>query len=367
MHTFKISFFYLCSILFLFGLFSCRQTAENRELQIKPDTVQDALLSDFLSNHYFIKIQDSILLGNISKICLKKDEVYISDGFSLFILDKSGNLIKKMNKVGRAQDEYLELSDFVIIGDCIVVLDGEQQKVLMYSSSGQFIRSHTAANYISSFGVLNDSVLVLNARYTAPGNKFHLFNINQWAETNGFHQIPLARLSYSHFLQDKNFVSLNKRLLFCESMNGRVYEVRSDTAIVRYVLNINNQLPSDPFFDKEYSDVMEFMESFNRLGYICGNAFFAESEGSILFSYRGSKDANTCFYNKKTAQSHHFKRIIFSESIPAIDVFSIGIFPQDDGIIAISISPHKLIQGEKKVLDGLSENDNQVILVGQLK
>lgn len=113
--------------------------------------------SYFLSSYYFIKIQDSTLLGNISKICLKNDQVYIADGFSLFILDKSGNLIKKLNKVGRAQGEYLEISDFAIVGECIVILDGEQKKVLMYSLSGQFIRSYIAANYISSLGVLNVS------------------------------------------------------------------------------------------------------------------------------------------------------------------------------------------------------------------
>lgn len=103
---------------------------------------------------------DESLLGKIDKIEFLDNNLYVLDrGRGLFMFNKQGKFIKKIGNKGSGPGEYVSLNDMSVDTENkkIYLLDDQTQKILRYSSNGNYEKEFrlenkgTRSSYIQYF------------------------------------------------------------------------------------------------------------------------------------------------------------------------------------------------------------------------
>lgn len=123
-------------------LFSCQSSnkkiADDNitwEIPIEEAASTQVKMSDLLDDAFFIPLEtkEDNLLGEIKKIKFDEDKIYLnSDNTVLACYDMDGNHVFDIDRKGRGPGEYLQISDFVVDGDSIYLLDNYLKKVHVY-------------------------------------------------------------------------------------------------------------------------------------------------------------------------------------------------------------------------------------------
>ena len=138
------------ALLLYFVLFSCNTKVPEELYIIDPSTFDEnkILLSEIADDIEYIPLSDSIPIGLIrrSKITDKFIYIQIRD-YGILQFDRSGGFIQQIGSVGRGPGEYRRGSCFDTdekMGNIYISAD---DKVLVYSSSGIFLREFKKEGY----------------------------------------------------------------------------------------------------------------------------------------------------------------------------------------------------------------------------
>ena len=94
----------------------------------------------------YIKLDSSEPIGEISKMVVTKDKIFILDSFTsqqIFVFDKTGKLLYRIKNKGRGPKEYISIWDMQVdtIRNEILVNDALARSYLYYSTDdGTFLR-----------------------------------------------------------------------------------------------------------------------------------------------------------------------------------------------------------------------------------
>lgn len=151
------------------------------EVDIASDT--ELKLSEYFENFRMLKLPTDTLMGKIENIKCENNKIYISDGLTLFAFSEEGELALCLEKRGEAPDEYSGISDFVIDGENIIILDRNQQKTITYDHSGNSISTFHLKYYAqaispivnNTFFYITDLIQVTNCIGLKIGKKIPHF------------------------------------------------------------------------------------------------------------------------------------------------------------------------------------------------
>ncbi len=96
------------------------------------------------SHHIVLETIEESALNRINKLIVHDNRIYILCGGmkSVFIFDKQGQFIRRINRVGKGPGEYLSAEDMIVTPDGeIELLDGMSGKINAYTSDGEWIAS----------------------------------------------------------------------------------------------------------------------------------------------------------------------------------------------------------------------------------
>ena len=162
-----------CSTLILWHIFilllsGCLKKSQENDLTGHEDVI-DIDLGEKQQFVYASEFVDSInitpletnndhLIGHIDKLICHDNRLFILDrslAQSLFCFDLNGNIIFKINNVGKGPGEYSALKDFSIDKDNnrIVLYDLHQQKYLYYTLDGVFVKEVKVNLYFTKFAI----------------------------------------------------------------------------------------------------------------------------------------------------------------------------------------------------------------------
>lgn len=132
-HVF-LSFFVLA-----FFLISCTSRTSSALKEIVIDPAQNSgsydLAADVEPEFDMLSLEttDNCLIGRINRIVYINDMYYVlSDNIVIHIFDREGKFISKLDKVGRAPGEYLNIRDFAVLGDNIWIYDNVTHKLACF-------------------------------------------------------------------------------------------------------------------------------------------------------------------------------------------------------------------------------------------
>jgi hypothetical protein len=125
--------------------------ADGSLMVIDIDSIQverELLLSSIFNSFEIIPLETSMncMIGMVNQLEIDKDTIYVLDsmvGKGLYKFDGNGGFIRKIGSVGKGPGEYLFPASFAITGGenkQILILDNHQNKIIVYSMFGDFIR-----------------------------------------------------------------------------------------------------------------------------------------------------------------------------------------------------------------------------------
>ena len=175
---------FACWVFIAFGCLPKEQrfaSVPGIEVDVASDT--ELKLSEYFENFRMLKLPTDTLMGEIKSIKCENNKIYISDGLTLFIFSEECELISCFEKRGEAPDEYSGLSDFVIDGEDIIILDRNQQKTITYDHLGNNISTFHLEYYAQAISpIVNNTFFLYNGFDT--GHKLH--RIRNWKEDSVF-------------------------------------------------------------------------------------------------------------------------------------------------------------------------------------
>ena len=129
-------------------------------------------LSDIVDSLSYIKLatDTSNLIGVIDKIIPLQDRILIVDKDitqTIYIFDKSGRFIRKINKKGRGPGEYLSLNDVAVdvSNKRLIVHDDIAQKISIFTYEGEFIEKIGLDFITTSIAYLGNNKLACYCDY----------------------------------------------------------------------------------------------------------------------------------------------------------------------------------------------------------
>lgn len=389
MKTNKILFLYF----FFATLISCTRNEVDHvvTININPLEAKDQInLSEFVDSIKYIKLQTSpdCMLGRVPKLTIGNKYIYAVESLQgvVFIFDKLGKLITKLDKYGKgpgeynnftgvfidANDQYIEISDDNKILKYAVpnleLIEERDLNNIIYSPSmrkfegayyyatmqfdnlldGEMTNSDVIVNFNGKYKALFDKKRHLNGNYHMPFTE--AFTVNDRNELfvtlkfdNTFYQLkdlealPSIRIDFGKYGLDNSIES--------KSGNEQMELLNTLRNVASFpVLNINN------------SDILALSYSFSRNG-----------KEALSYYYFQLNENNRIIHTKNIVNDlTNFPKYIY------IDNNQGGINHEswhNEYLISI-VWPHENIMTDSVYVDGLgklSPEDNPVIILMKLK
>ena len=260
-------------------------------------------IDEFIDDVHFVQLSSDELIGNITKLQIFEDRIYVLDSFSakkVFIFDRQGKLLKVIDDQGGGPKEYCQLGDMYINEDTRELIIADLRgKYVHYNLNGEWLRSTSviSESYYdypmgqdSAFNfMVYDYSLVLSKGSEVLKKAFPVYPIQrQVAGRDPFAKTGLGELLYIP--------------LCCDT----VYQLNRDlTYRAKYFVKLKNSVW------KHRDEELSYQEHTDLIIKGCtelGNAIF-ENEKFFAFTMNERDDnlikVQACFYNKEKKKTFY--------------------------------------------------------------
>lgn len=275
------------SLTLLLIICGCRQSDQNQAEFIDVDVKTQAELSEFFESFSYLELEsdDSCYMVGIDKLIIDDERIYVLDERtnSVVIFDRAGGFINVIKKQGRGPHEYLHLSDFDVSSSGVYVLDRANEKIRLYSVSGEWLKDYELDNYYDYFQIVDQQYFYLGSdNSNSKGYNFIIYDIPNEkiiAEFDPFGIDYGRKSAYSPFLgrgpADCRYVS--------KEFDHTVYSLtpESMSPIYRFRFNTDASLPEN-IVEMDYDDLRDMVVNKPVVNsFMC----FYETEDMLLLAY----------------------------------------------------------------------------------
>lgn len=391
-------------IIIAFSLFCCKSEKTNIEhIAINVNEVKEEVkLSEFIDSISFIKLETTpaCLLGNVRQVIIKKKYIYVLDlsNHCIYVFDKKGSFVSKLDNRGNGPEEYSSL------GPIVVDEEEEYIELFTYTNIG-----YSKIKYSNIDFHQIDKIKIPGTRLN--NVKFHndLYYFSSWGTPN---LIDSEKLNPSVIvIKDTTIIKtlINKKT--------KISNRRFVPFVQSFSQNNNNELfisvPYDNFFyklsDKEAVPILKVDFGKNtidesigientqkQLEYIenaTGKAFFPllsfNSSDIMIVNYLVKGDNNVKLFKKEDCRTFihlkHSNKVLHTKKI----INDLSVFPKEielnispinnvahdiwhNGYLVDIVMPNENISFEDREIvsdevGSISYNDNPVIVLMKLK
>lgn len=132
---------------------------------IKP---QEIKMSSVVDTIEYVKLEtnENCLIGNITKIIPMGDTILVADSElsrKIYLFDKNGKFIRQIAQRGEGPQEYERFSDVVYdkVNKRFFILDGAQNKMLIYDVNGTFVDYFTFEYNVKNIEYVGNNILAM--------------------------------------------------------------------------------------------------------------------------------------------------------------------------------------------------------------
>lgn len=297
--------------LSLFFLVRCsnNQPESEGKIAVDLDNRQEVSLFDIFSRVEIIPLETNelSLIKTLGKVIDRNDTLYVSDFERPKILafNRDGRYLFQIDAMGMGPGEYTGISDFDFCSDSLNILSGIDNKLFIYGSRGNFIRSLRLPEIKGAYRSLNcineDSIAFWTYDYENR-LKFYSKTMNKIYKE----QIPIDKDNMSTSIEISVFPV---RDYFFRVFDNRAYTITDDSELtVAYEwdfgkLNNTDKMINNTPSVRTQSELMANIEKMNASRGI--NYYFGRSGGNSQYIYTRLTRKNiliNIFHNKETKE-----------------------------------------------------------------
>lgn len=366
---------FIITVLCLLLMTSCEQKVNRLDAICKIDLKKEMSSPSFYD--YFSKIEiipletsEESLIKEITERISHNGKFYIFDKLQkkIFIFNKDGRFLRKIDKRGNGPGEYSDLSDFkfnTFTGglDLLSPMGG----ILRYDSLGQkFVEKISlplTVPAIHNFVALNKNTYLFFC-LSRDGNKIVIYDIKQKKILSEMYDLPkflFFNTVYHHSYSP--FYIYDGKVHFVQAYNGDVFTIENNSLVPKYLWDFGEQ--NFNVSGLEEKPIEYYLKYARSVGAKYANTFIAYGENSryYLTEFFFNKKINSFIYNKQNKSCSVFNT--FKEGhrcIPAsVDESTVYYFSRASDINII-VNVKELDDVNKKICEGLTDDDNPIII-----
>ena len=280
--------------------FACTSPNDGKSemLSVKADLDKAGVLraSEYFDEVTYVPLEtsDEFLIDYAGKSVVSGNSLYVMCDKSVHVFStETGEGKMSLSKLGNGPGEYKSLTDF-IVGDTdgdIELLDNRGNKILVYDSSGNFVRDwNVPAMSWSFFKKGADQYCFYNGNMKSGVSSSRVMDYDVEAQKKIKEYFPIDDnlAEYFHLMGEKVF-NMTRNGLYCHiSPIDTIYKYADDKGFVpAFHLDFMNHAAPASFYESKYRDIMEFSEAANKNEYVYALTNFAvNGVDDVLFSCR---------------------------------------------------------------------------------
>jgi hypothetical protein len=367
-----------------------------KHISVNPHEIKEEVnLSEFAESIDFIKLQTdtNCVLGRINQMLIKNEYIYVSDigQMILFVFDKKGRFVSKLDRRGKGPGEYKGFSGIYVNDDeTIVEIATTDGKLLKFSNLEFSLLNSKPMEYISTMSSRKIDDLYYFSTQHLP-NKVN----NEWTNSSIIiaKDGAVVKTLFDRIIENGNnaygsygetlMQDENKELFFSNRFDNTFYRLDGLEAHPFCTVNFGSAGIDRSIGQKSFSEQQTYINNLPK-----GKAFFPELTLNtknwlgFTYEYKQGKDlVNMRYYlmNKESDRVFHTKKIKndlteFPKFIN-LSTLSGGVRHEVlfNGYLMQVIQPVSLryeTNEDKKFVSGLGEVallDNPIIMLMKLK
>ena len=295
-------------------LCSCQPTERDHSIAtIEVDVISNAelKLSEYFENFRMLKLSSDSVMGIIHRIRYANNRIYISDRTYMFIFSDTGELLSCFTKRGRGPGEYSGITDFIVDGETIVVLDRSFRKLQTYSHSGEYISTHDLECWAQAVSPMVDHTCFLyyGTQY-CENERYKLRRVKSGQEDSLYLAIDKHQANYLKIFSNHNFYQHQESIYFFETYNDTVYEsIRGGSMNPFFCVDFQGKNIPASFFERDYTDILHFSQEFDKQLYAYGVVDFVVNDRFLMFGSYYQKNKKLTVFDRKDQISNTFATV----------------------------------------------------------
>ena len=245
---YKQIFKYCIRISVVMNLVSCASgETSGIEIAIPSQSVNE--LEELIENSSYISLETTpeCYISEVDKMVCDSSLFYIKNRDAILIFNQWGKYQYGINKRGRANNEYLSITDFDVLNGDIYILSNAQRKIVIYRGQ-DFISEIRLNDWYHNLSVESDYILLYSEKANSQG--FDIIKINHNGDVIGkflpfsvesskrFGTSPFNKIGY-----DDYFLTFPYDHRLIKMSNGKwksLYNIKVDKSKVLSDEEINN-------------------------------------------------------------------------------------------------------------------------------
>jgi hypothetical protein len=305
------------------------------------------------------------IIGGINKIIISEtNKILVLDrnkSKSIFIFTNDGKYLDKINHIGKAEGEFMEIRDFNVQNnpEVIFIYDKRLDKILEYDNHLKFLKERKVSSKFNNFQILkNGNILIATA---SNGDYFLELWDNDYIPIKKFYNKPDYLKPYNinaEFFLNKNH--MNGLITFIVPFSNEVIYFKNNDAIEAYCINNEHIIPEESFFQKRKGRhprlIVQELFSSNFISFL----ETVENNEYTFFKYYKNENKEITVYDKSQNEN---KTYLITKSIKSL-VLSNTIAVTPNGLFVSYIFPFDAIENNEllNLKEPINVNNNPIII-----
>ena len=374
----KILLFVISGILIACTSNDMKTSLQSGEYSIKiedPMNLKEILLSDFVDSISIVILEttNESVMSRASNIIFYHEQIFILDEMTqkILIFSNTGKFLKSHFKQGQGPEEYIRLTDFSIVNENIFVLDMFSRTIIKYDMDFNFIERIKLQKPAMNIAVQkNGNVWVYNILGPSYEDDFEITKVTKEQITSNFikreHPKDYNVRNTTYWADGNVFHSLHGEIYYSERYGNQIFKLQDSVPSLYIDLNFGKYtIPRTT--SVFYHENIFFSEKFPYTGkdyFFITDKYnivrFSDSKGKVCYAFQDKETENIFVGFIKNNIISDYKRFIpiFANDNILIEPISIALVHDEDfkGIMEIDPSLHNL-----------SEDDNFLLILYHLK
>ncbi len=354
-------------LLFFFSFTGCnpdKKTASLKRTCIITEKEKEISFDDLVKTRQRIILEQNkdSYLSEIQNVFLFEGNFYLLDGRrkAVLVFDDNGNYKRQIGRTGRGPGELLFPRDFALdpYARSIKILDSQQNKILAYTTKGDFIDETPLSEKYTAFHQFDQTAYLFEREISTVVNySYGGFSVIDPDDTflmaygNEKGKIKFLPLSEQRMLDgtlryNRNcFSSYNEGVLFWQFFDNTFYYVEQGKLVTTFAVDFLERNIPDDIMEHPFQKRLQLMmspENYEKYRGLISNV--TGHENLIIFSYQSP--SGTIFIAWETEQNNTWRIIDEALNLEDIALFKVS----DNRFISIGFS------------DYTSETEPQLIL-----
>lgn len=295
---------------------------------------------------------DSLLLGGeITRIRLSGDRLYVSDGTLLCQVDTAGNDLRIIQRKGEGPEEYHAIRDFIIDNDRAWIDCWNTRTLKCYDWNNRMIQKIDIGMWVQSIHKEKGNFYLYTGNNSLGENdncQLYVLNPESGQLEQHFKPIDPVKAKYLFTIDGNNFMQMyDQSLYFTQLFNDTIYSLTPTALQPRYVLNFDGQNIPASFFNRNYTDIADFFTQLHKEGrFAYGTDLFIDTGQTYWASYFYQKECNLSVIPKDNPQKQVRITTLKIDQLfdYPVQLTETPIFASGNGTVTILLQPAEIME-----------------------